>query len=467
MALRWLVLLVWGSLAAACVAEDQPVLPAPEAPEDRAANDQGHENTPDEDDGEPPSDDNAATNNPTDPQDPSDPSEDPNDPSEDPNGDPQDPNEDPQDPSEDPNDPQDPNEDPQDPNEDPQDPNEDPQDPSEDPQDPTDPNEDPPAPEEPGPCPQGVVCVDHLPFQHEGTTLGGQRMFDGYACAPEVGEAGPEKVYRVFIPTRGFLALELSGVEDEADPDVHLLHELDPAECVDRGHWRAGSLLDPGTYWVVVDSWSDDDGEAYPGDYNLSLHLTTTEDLEALGISSALSSDALFAFGVAWDRGETRRFEYAITDFSMHSSYPRQWIVNLADGRLLWHLHVAHGAGSVEGDDPGIATDFSNVPESHKSSLGMVRTAETYVGDYGFSCRLDGLEEGFNDNVRRRAIVLHPWEGVRPSYIRREGHARPSWGCPAVDDAIAPQVVEQMADGALMFFWHPDSAWYEESRYLP
>ena len=42
-----------------------------------------------------------------------------------------------------------------------------------------------------------------------------------------------------------------------------------------------------------------------------------------------------------------------------------------------------------------------------KAALGFMRTAETYNGDNGYSMRLDGMENGFNNNARPRAIVMH------------------------------------------------------------
>ena len=44
---------------------------------------------------------------------------------------------------------------------------------------------------------------------------------------------------------------------------------------------------------------------------------------------------------------------------------------------------------------------------SHQTSLGLFRTADTYVGSNGYSLRLDGLEPGVNDRARERAIVMH------------------------------------------------------------
>ena len=129
--------------------------------------------------------------------------------------------------------------------------------------------------------------------------------------------------------------------------------------------------------------------------------------------------------------------------------------------------NVAHGEGSAHADDPGQAVRFSNVPESHQSSLGLMRAGEAYEGDYGHSFRLDGLEAGYNEQVRRRDIVVHPSAGSRPAYVAEHGEVLNSWGCPAIDDTLAPAVVDTLAEGALLLFWYPDGDWSERSAYRP
>ena len=120
---------------------------------------------------------------------------------------------------------------------------------------------------------------------------------------------------------------------------------------------------------------------------------------------------------------------------------------------MLYLLHFAHGEGSSDPSDSGYASTFSNVPDSHQSSLGMMRAAESYSGSFGYSMRLDGLED-INDNVRSRYIVVHGWEGSRPEYVNQYGMVAPTWGCPAVDDRIVSDVVDILKDGSAMFFWH-------------
>lgn len=324
-----------------------------------------------------------------------------------------------------------------------------------------------PEPEvEPEPCTEENRCIGEFPTTIFDTTVGGERAWDTYGCAPDIDESGPERVYRVEIPEAGFLAVEVVSEDIDVDIDVHLLLEETAESCMDRGHYTAGNWLEPGTYYLVADTWVDEDGTEYAGDYELAFNLVTPADLAEFGMNPQLADDALKAFSTAWLRDDSRRFEYTVSDFSMHSSEDRQWIVHLSTGVLLFNLTVAHGEASIDGEDLGYSTVFSNTPESHQSSLGMIRTAETYEGDYGYSLRLDGLEPGYNDRVRDRFIVVHPWNGNLPQIVERDGWVTPTWGCPAIDPDISQQVIDTISGGALMFFWHPTSEWHSGSTYF-
>lgn len=316
-------------------------------------------------------------------------------------------------------------------------------------------------------CPQDVICTSVFPFVHTGdTSQSSIRDFDSYDCAPSTDESGPEIYYRLTIPHSGFLALELSDMESGADVDVHLLSSLDSTDCIDRGHWLAGSWVTAGTYWVVADSWVNGSGSHLSGAYTLRVGLTTYEDLVSEGIAADVAEDALVAFDVAWLNGELSSFLYGVTDFSLHSAEPRFWLYDLSGQELLYNLHIAHGEASSDSSDPSYASTFSNISESHQSSLGMMRGAESYTGSFGYSMRIDGLEAGFNDNVRARAIVMHGWTGSRPEYISQYGMTAPTWGCPAVDDREVETIVDLLKDGSGMFFWYPGTSWYSSSEYL-
>ncbi len=70
------------------------------------------------------------------------------------------------------------------------------------------------------------------------------------------------------------------------------------------------------------------------------------------------------------------------------------------------------------------ATMFSNEPETHRTSLGLFVTDDTYVGKNGYSLRLDGLDKGINDKARERAIVMHGAPYVSDAFVRANGRLR-------------------------------------------
>ena len=152
----------------------------------------------------------------------------------------------------------------------------------------------------------------------------------------------------------------------------------------------------------------------------------------------------------------------AVIDYTRPSTEQRLWVFDLARGALLHAEHVAHGRGSG-GDVP---TRFSNVEGSHQSSLGLFATSETYVGENGYSLRMDGLEPGINDAARERLLVMHGADYVDPAQARRQGRLGRSWGCPAVRSAVARAVIDQLRGGQLLFAYARDAAWLNGSRFL-
>ena len=149
----------------------------------------------------------------------------------------------------------------------------------------------------------------------------------------------------------------------------------------------------------------------------------------------------------------------AVIDYSKHSAEQRLWVFDLEARKLLLVERVAHGSGSGE----NTTTHFSNLPGSHQSSLGLFRTSETYVGQNGYSLRLDGLEPGFNDRARERAIVIHGASYVSDAMISRRGGLGRSWGCPAVRLEIARPLIDAIKGGQYLFAYYPDTAWLRHS----
>jgi hypothetical protein len=151
-----------------------------------------------------------------------------------------------------------------------------------------------------------------------------------------------------------------------------------------------------------------------------------------------------------------------IIDYSKPSTEPRLGVFDMATGGLLFHELVAHGRNTGE----NMAVHFSDELNSRQSSLGLFRTANTYVGSNGYSLRLDGLEPGFNGHARERAIVMHGASYVSEELAEANGRIGRSWGCPALRTAVARQVIDTIRGGGVIFAYYPDSDWLAESQFL-
>jgi len=187
------------------------------------------------------------------------------------------------------------------------------------------------------------------------------------------------------------------------------------------------------------------------------------------GLRAEVLSLALLAYRTAWAKGQTESSILSVIDFSIPSDQKRLFVMDLQAGTLLFHELVTHGSGSG-GNQP---TQFSNRNNSHQSSIGLSRTAETYQSSKfgGTALRMDGLEDGVNDNMRDRAIVMHQADYATPEAIeanRRAGNSRlgRSQGCPAMDPRVAGDVIEAIKGGSLVFSYYPDPDWLQNSEYL-
>jgi hypothetical protein len=151
-----------------------------------------------------------------------------------------------------------------------------------------------------------------------------------------------------------------------------------------------------------------------------------------------------------------------LIDYSLPSTTPRLWVFDMHTGKILFKELVAHGRNT--GDN--MAVRFSDAMESRESSIGLFRTADTYVGHNGYSLRLDGLEPGVNGHARERAIVMHGAPYVNADIAKANGRLGRSWGCPALREAVARQVIDTVRGGGVVFSYYPDPAWLQTSKFF-
>lgn len=278
-----------------------------------------------------------------------------------------------------------------------------------------------------------------------------QTCLEGFPFSETTQAVGALRTYGFDVTKEG-----LFGVEASEGFDVKVARLADFSDCIRCGSRRAAVWLSKGRYYVAIRG-------AASSQAALEVKLSLTSNVATM--SDAVAKAGLQAFSVAFAKGDTEKLIYAMTDYSLPSSERRQWIVDLRTSEVLWNLYVAHGEKTSKGTDPNISEAFSNVNGSHQSSLGMMRSAETYTGDYGYSYRLDGLEAGYNDLVRPRDIVVHPWFGSTPAYVAKNRMAAPTWGCPAVDQGLPKDFFDTMSNGVLHWYSFPDGDWSQGSTY--
>ena len=151
-----------------------------------------------------------------------------------------------------------------------------------------------------------------------------------------------------------------------------------------------------------------------------------------------------------------------VCDFTRSSAQYRLWVLDLEKKQVLIHDYVAHGQGT--GDE--FAKAFSNVNESHQSSLGFYVTGDTYQGQHGQSLRLHGMDAGWNNAAYERAIVMHGANYVASEFVKAQGRLGRSWGCPAVSNKLAPKIISAIRGGTALYIYYPNKQYLKTAVWL-
>jgi hypothetical protein len=142
-----------------------------------------------------------------------------------------------------------------------------------------------------------------------------------------------------------------------------------------------------------------------------------------------------------------------VIDFSLPSSQPRFFLVDVATGHVEHSWLVAHGKGS-DPNGTGMVQSFSNQPGSYATSRGAFLTANAYVGEHGLSRRLIGLDAD-NYTAMDRAIVIHGADYVSEEMAERQGRIGRSQGCFAFEPSQVGEVMEMLGEGRMIYAGKP------------
>ncbi len=200
---------------------------------------------------------------------------------------------------------------------------------------------------------------------------------------------------------------------------------------------------------------------------NINPHiLTNVYDslrLNLMGLSQQAFQYAMQGLNYLQEAGKiTNKKIISIVDFSLPSNKKRLFVIDLANYKVLFNTYVAHGVNSGK----EFANQFSNNPESNKSSLGFYETMESYNGKNGYSLHLQGLDKGFNDNADSRSIVIHGAAYVSEDFIQSQGYIGRSWGCPAIPEKLHKPIINQIKNGTCLFIYGMDKNYLIHSKIL-
>lgn len=125
-------------------------------------------------------------------------------------------------------------------------------------------------------------------------------------------------------------------------------------------------------------------------------------------------------------RGFDEQYCFMI-DMRIPSGKNRFFVYNLEEDSIEIAGLVAHGSGSDNGNDE---LTFSNIPNSHSTSLGRYKIGKSYEGLFGHSYKLYGLDKT-NSKAYSRSVVMHAYTGV-PNQEVWPASISLSEGCPTV-----------------------------------
>ncbi len=138
-------------------------------------------------------------------------------------------------------------------------------------------------------------------------------------------------------------------------------------------------------------------------------------------------------------------------DFSQPAWMQRMSLVDLQAKTVLSKTQVSHGMGL----EFSIKPRFSNVKESHLSSLGKYKIGDRGWSVWGINIKyvLHGLEST-NDNAFDRNIVLHSWEVIPDNQrVRKPRSAAQGYGCPAVSNAYMQTLDKVLRGRKSVLLW--------------
>lgn len=254
------------------------------------------------------------------------------------------------------------------------------------------------------PCALGTcgnpIVISSFPFTDQNSTLGRSELIDGYSCPPSSGsEAGPEVVYAFSIDLAGKLTATVtdgSGV----DIDIHLLNSCNPSTCIVRNDTTFTIFLQPGTYYLICDTWTSFSGTKYPGPYTLSVTFTpdtiapaSVNDLKWLNNRwewSAVTLDRLgnsetMGYYQMWRATDLSTWNFTLLQDRITNTYLEDNSTPPSEGCYYYYLHAIDAAGNRDNPHLDVVKLYNDAIYNGSWSNGSSADCIGGMGNYKFA----------------------------------------------------------------------------------
>ena len=209
-----------------------------------------------------------------------------------------------------------------------------------------------------------------LPFWYEDTRDTSEASSDSFDSYPPntLDQSGNEVIYRFTVAEEVRLAAVLRTPEPEGvDVDLHLLGELEGPSLIARGDRSVYAILEPGTYFLIADTYVDSSGVPQSGAYHLSLSVRRRGEGHPVHFNPYVLAavDYLYAnYGLLGYDSAALTHDLAYADYGTIFKSGGQKTMCVAG-----MLEVIIQAMTLYGEDTGDWTPFDYLPLSSWTSL--------------------------------------------------------------------------------------------------
>lgn len=191
--------------------------------------------------------------------------------------------------------------------------------------------------------------------------------FDHYPGHENLDHSGPEYVYELTIAEPGRLAATIDFAEPaDTDIDLHLLSDTGPVTLVTRGDKSLYAILEPGTYWLVADTYVDGGVEKL-GPYNLWVSIRP----RSFPASTYFNDWVLSAVDYLWANYRLLGYDSAVLTHDI--PYGANGLIEMSGGAktmcVAAAMEVILTAMNLYAEDTGDTSVFEFLPEESWETL--------------------------------------------------------------------------------------------------